>query len=359
MPQSLPSFLRRLCKLLEGYCVVAFLLVGWPLSAFLILLVAMARLMRRRSEPVTTLGSARWSDEKELRHAGMLGASSGLILGRIPKPTGLLERLTGSGGGSTEWVRAPQSVHTMICGPTGSGKGVSFVIPTLQSNPDSMVVVDFKGELARICAAYRRKRFGHRIVLLDRFQLVTSKPDSYNPMAQILRGDANAIADCADLANAVVVRPENQHERHWDDSAEAVIAAVAATVVGYGDAANRSLQTVRDIICRPEKLETAIQLMTESELWGGALAQMGGQLRYFAEKEKASVISSTLRHLRFLSTPAVAAGVAESSFDPCELRSGKMTVFLIIPPDRAHAQSGLLRYWVSSLLRASMRGGLQ
>jgi len=86
---------------------------------------------------------------------------------------------------------------------------------------------------------------------------------------------------------------------------------------------------------------------------------MGGQIMSLADKEKASVLSTALRHLRFLGTPAVAESTRSSSFDPSLLRRGRMTVYLILPPDRAQAQSGLLRMWVGSLMRACVRGGLQ
>lgn len=48
-----------------------------------------------------------------------------------------------------------------------------------------------------------------------------------------------------------------------------------------------------------------------------------------------------------------------SSFDPAELRSGKLTVYLILPPNHMRAQSALLRMWISSQLRAVVAGGLQ
>ena len=42
-------------------------------------------------------------------------------------------------------VRMPNAVHTMVCAPTGVGKGVSCVVPFLLSCRESAVVVDFKG----------------------------------------------------------------------------------------------------------------------------------------------------------------------------------------------------------------------
>ena len=50
------------------------------------------------------------------------------------------------------------------------------------------------------------------------------------------------------------------------------------------------------------------------------------------------MMTTTNRFLRFLDTLAVADNTKTSSFNPAELRKGKMTVYLILPPEhmRAH-----------------------
>ena len=48
-----------------------------------------------------------------------------------------------------------------------------------------------------------------------------------------------------------------------------------------------------------------------------------------------------------------------SSFDPADLLTGKMTVYLVLPPEHMRAQSPLLRLWIGSMLRAVVKGGLQ
>jgi type IV secretion system protein VirD4 len=313
---------------------------------------------RRRGPQLTTLGSARWADQGDLTSAGLLGASSGLILGTadwrrrwwrfgrrsVPRPR--------------ELVRLPNAVHTAVFAPTGVGKGVSLVIPNLMTNPESMVVLDFKGELATLAARYRERTFGHRIVLVDPYRVVTKSPDTLNPLDSIDRTSATALDDCNDIANALVVRTGKETEPHWNDSAESVIAAVAATVVGYSESGQRSLNTLREIIGQPSMLDLSVKLMLESAHWNGALRPMGGQLLHLADREKASVLSSAMRHLRFLGTPAIMESTSKSSFDPRRLRTERMTVYLILPPDRASAQTGLLRMWVASMLRSCVKSGL-
>jgi type IV secretion system protein VirD4 len=370
----LSRLLLTQAALLGGYCIGALILLGWPASGILLGLLAFLRASGRGHKRLTTLGSARWAEKRDLQKAGMLNAKSGLILGRMPGKARLgpgVSQLLNWSVGSSEacrqfWsgrqksvVRLPKAVHTAVFAPTGVGKGVSCILPFLLNSDESCVVLDFKGELARITAEHRRKAFGHKVVLLDPYQSVTRTPDTFNPLDFMDKNDRLAIDECNDLASALVVRTGDERDPHWSDSAEAYISAVMTTVVAYGETRTRSLQTVREILSLPQKHDLAIKLMMESDMWGGLLAQMGGQLLHFTDKEKSSVLSSALRHLRFLGTPAVVASTSESSFDPSELRKGRMSIFMILSPDRAKAQAGLLRMWIGSLLRACVRGGLQ
>ena len=92
---------------------------------------------------------------------------------------------------------------------------------------------------------------------------------------------------------------------------------------------------------------------------GGNACPYGRAASSFVDREKSSALSTVSRHLRFLDTPAIAASTRSSSFDPGMLLSGKMTAYLILPPELIRSQSALLRMWIGSLLKAVVRGGLQ
>ena len=182
--------------------------------------------------------------------------------------------------------------------------------------------------------------------------MVTQDPDTFNPLDFIDKDSPTAIDECRDLAEALVIRTGQEKDPHWVDSAEAWISALIALVVQYGEANDRSLQTVRTLLTSPDKLEMAIKLMCASDAWEGMLARMGNQLTNFKDKELGSTMTTTNRFLRFLDTLAVADSTKTSSFDPDDLRKGNMTVYLVLPPEHMRAQSPLLRMWISSLLRA-------
>lgn len=353
----------------------------WPASAFVIVALLLAMFGKKGYRRLTTLGSARWADWNDLRWAGMLNAGSGLIVGRLPaRPqsrmfsavAGLFRGricaqeachgvLTACRRARGDLVRLSNAIHIAVFAPSGGGKGVSCIVPFLKTCDESCVVIDFKGENARLTAAHREKHFGHRIVVLDPFHVVTSAPDTFNPLSFIDKENPIAIDACNELAKALVLRTGEEKEPHWNDSAEGWIAALIAMVVQYGDAGEgtRSLQTVREILSNPQKLEMAIKVMTESEAWNGILARLGGQLTHFIDKEKSSTMTTVGRHLRFLDSLPIVDCTKESSFDPAALRRGKTTIYLVLPPNQMQTQAPLLRLWITSFFRSVVAGGLQ
>ena len=360
--------------MMTGYSfVLLFMMSPWLMGSIVIitvLLVAKGGFVR-----LTAFGTARWADTDDLRNAGMLDGP-GLIVGRVwgqKSLKGFLSlfnpRVVSAVAcqqflamwlkSEPSLVRLSNAVHTMVVSPTGGGKGVSFVIPHLLTCPDSMVVVDFKGENARLTAEHRRQVFGHQIVLLDPFRVVTQSPAGFNPLDFIDKDSPVAIDECRDLAEALVVRTGQERDPHWVDSAEVAIAAMIAVVVLYGQEGDRSLQTVRGILSKPSEMEGVIRLMCESPAWDGMLARLGNQLTQFKDKELASTLTTTSRFMRFLDTLAIAESTKASGFNPADLRNGKVTVYLVLPPEHMRAQSALLRMWVGSMLRAVVRGGLQ
>jgi len=367
-----------------GYAVASAILDLGGLVIIGIIVLVLAAITRRRSEAFTAFGTARWADANDLRAEGMLGAISGPILGRVmddgkpplrkatrelfdftvPSKLACEQFLASIRFGekakeNPALVRMPKAVHTAVFAPTGVGKGVSCVIPFLLTTDESAVVVDFKGENFRLTSEHRRREFGHRIVVLDPFRMVSQTPDTFNPVEFIDRESPTAIDDCRDLGEALVIRTGQEKDPHWTDSAEAWIATLIALVVQYAEFEDRSLQTVRTLLTSPEKLELAIKLMCASEAWQGILSRMGCNLTHFKDKELGSTLTTTNRFLLFLDTLAVVESTETSSFNPADLLGGKTTIYLVLPPEHMRAQSPLLRMWIGSLLRAVVRGGLE
>ncbi|WP_020472424.1 type IV secretory system conjugative DNA transfer family protein [Zavarzinella formosa] len=339
--------------------------------AALVVCVAMCLRETRRSSDA--FGSARFASPQELLDMTESNQEPiiGHIQGKITRRQGLKalfdRRLEPNKGvrrflascqrrQHRKLVRLKDAVHVAVFAPTGVGKGVSIVIPHLRTSADSMVVVDFKGELFRETADARRK-MGHRVVCLDPFG-VAGGTDTFNPMMGLSESHF-ALDECNDLAQEMVVRTGKEHDEHWNDSAQSLISALLGVTAIFADEDDKHLQSMRGVVSDDQKLEVAISSARNSPAWGGMIARAGHQLAQLKDRERASVLSTAHRHLRFLDTPAVAVNTRASTFDPAELCKGKMTVYLVLPPDHMRAQSGLLRLWIGSLLRVCVKNGLQ
>ena len=356
-------------------CVVMCMVQPWLIV--LIAIAAIAVAAKKKSTALWAHGTARWCDATELKAAGMLDADSGIIIGKVHMPKTKLramialfnrrivslvaceEFLAILGKGREKAQVRLNAIHTMVVAPTGVGKGASFVIPHLLTSPDSTVVVDYKGENFRATAEHRRTKYHHTIVVLDPFKVVTQTPDSFNPLDFIDGDNPLAIDDCRDLAESLVVRTGLEKEAHWADSAELWIWAMIAVVVLYSDRKDRSLQSVRKLLTNPDKMQAVIKLMCESNAWSGMLSRLGDQLTQFRDRELGSVLTTANRFARFMDTLAIFDSTSSSSFNPADLLKGRMTIYLILPPEHMRTQSPLLRMWIGSMLRAIVRGGIQ
>ena len=357
--------------LLVAYCVAMLvILIPW---AWVALPIGVVIFLCRKRRYLDSCGTARWADINDM--GGMLDGGNGLIIGQVEDTPGLIAatkalfdssvpsdvaclRFFQAGKPPLRTVRLNQAVHIAAFIPTGGGKGVSLVLPHLLTCTDSAVVLDYKKENARITAGARQK-MSHKIVLLDPFKSETQTPDTLNPLDFIDADSPTVLDEIRSLGNALVIRTGQEKEPHWNDSAEIWITAMIATVVAFAEPKDRSLQTVRTLLTDPKKMEAAIRLMCESTVWGGLLSRIGHQLTHFKDKELSSTLTTTNRHLRFLDTPAIFESTKSSSFNPADLVNGKMTCYLIIPPEHMTANTALLRMWIVTLLRAIVRGGLQ
>jgi type IV secretion system protein VirD4 len=367
------KFLRLILRLtitLLSY-TAAIITILWPWAGVGMVVVAVAALARKTAA-YTAHGTARWCEASEIPH---LLTGYGLILGHIAgKPSkwrgvlGLYNKklpakqavqrllMACQRKPPKNLVRLTNAVHTMVVAPTGVGKGVSCVIPWLLTNPDSAVVVDLAGENYHLTSDARRRQ-GQRIVRLDPFGVCGPGSDTFNPLDFV--NPDTLIDDARDLAEAIVVRTGSEKEPYWNDSAEIWIASIISAVTHFGSGEERSLQYVRDIISNPEKMQIAIKMLSDSDDYDGLLSRIGNKLKHYEGKTLASVLTAIDVQMRFLDTPSIMANTSRSSFNPNELVTGKMTAYLILPPDRFRACAGLLRMWLGAMMRAVVKGGVQ
>ena len=285
-------------------------------------------------------GSARFANRKELRK---LQREDGLLIGRNPH-TGRLLRYDGP-------------AHLITLAPTRAGKGVGTVIPNLLAAERSVLVIDPKGENARI-AREARRRFG-TVHVLDPFGVsdtgkVSGLPSAaYNPLDRLTPDSLDLGEDAASLTEALVMDPPGQvTEAHWNEEAKAILGGLIMFCVCHEDRDRRTLATVREYLTLPpEKLRALLELMQDSDAAGGLIARAANRFLGKADREAASVLSNAQRHTHFLDSPRIARVLSRSDFHFSDLRHRITSVFLVLPPNRMDAYSRWLRLLVSQALQ--------
>ena len=279
-------------------------------------------------------GSARFANRKELKK---LQREDGLLIGRNPH-TGRLLHYDGP-------------AHLITLAPTRAGKGVGTVIPNVLAAERSVLVIDPKGENARI-AGEARRRFG-TVHVLDPFEVSAHPSAAYNPLDRLTPDSLDLGEDAASLTEALVMDPPGQvTEAHWNEEAKAILGGLIMFCVCHEDRDRRSLATVREYLTLPpEKLRALLELMQDSDEAGGLIARAANRFLGKADREAASVLSNAQRHTHFLDSPRIAKCLARSDFAFSDLRHRITSVFLVLPPNRMDAYSRWLRLLVSQALQ--------
>lgn len=374
-----PSLCRLLLVL--AVCLVCVNLLGLGLRYPGLLLILIGFVAWKRingQEPGDSHGSARASGFGELWRHRLLG-SEGLIMGTggyieppgwkeavralfSPLPPRLACQLFLAGFLGRRWsddtvIRIKDYVHIGTFAPTGSGKGVSALIPNLLSIESSCVINDPQGSLFAASAAHRKSSFGHRIVRLDCFAVCGESRDGLNVLDFLDVNSPDFLDQCRDLANMLVVRTGEEHDPHWNDRAEQVLTAAIVFVKAMEpDPAHCTLLTVRALVSSMDAFLAMVNTMRQIPGFGGVVKRQGDSLTSLKDKELHGVMSTVQRHTAWMDSPAVARYLSRSTFDPRELRGGRMSIYLILPPERLVTMAPLLRVTLGTIIRVITRG---
>lgn len=294
---------------------------------------------RFRHETGTAHGTAHFATRRDLKRTGLFG-DNGLVLGRH----------------RGDLLRHRTDKHLLTLAPNRAGKGVSAIIPNLLTYPGSMLVVDPKGENARITAR-RRHRMGQKIFVLDPWGITGFRSARFNPLSMLTADSVDLAEDAMLLADSLVVPGGKVDDEFWNGEAKAMIAGLIMHIVTGERKERRHLGTLRAMLTLgPEEFADLLDEMAASDAAHGLVARTARRLMQKNDRERSSVISTAQAQTHFLDSPRMAEALRASSFDPANLKSGRKTVYLVLPADRLTTHSRWLRLVISLCLSALTRG---
>ena len=303
--------------------------------AAFVVAVAMSVWRAREVQKVTTYGSARWAEAREIRKAGLL------------HPDGVLLGLWRGA-----YLRHHGPEHVLCFAPTRSGKGVGLVVPTLLTWPGSAIVHDIKGENWGLTAGWRA-RFG-RVLLFDP---TNTKSTAYNPLLEVRRGGWE-VRDVQNIAD-VLVDPEGALEKrnHWEKTSHSLLVGTILHVL-YAEK-EKTLAGVANFLSDPKRpIETTMRAMMSTPHLGKTgvhpvVASAARELLNKSENERSGVLSTAMSFLGLYRDPVVAAVTARCDWRIRDLVEAEhpVTLYLVVPPSDISRTKPLIRLILNQIGR--------
>jgi type IV secretion system protein VirD4 len=248
--------------------------------------------------------------------------------------------------------------NILTVAPAGSGKFTTTIAQTLMVNTESAFVLDVKGESWAVTSP-QRKRMGHRVVTINPFNMFGTMlgldgklSDGFNPLAKLDPKSDSFVTDIDALAAAMIVQEGN--DPHFPNRARDLVACLMAHVCSDPEelkAGNNHLPRVRQLLGLPrEELAAYMEAARSNPM--PRVANLAGGFTDPVSREIGGVISTAIGQLSFLDHPQIAAFLSRSTFDFGQLRTGLMTIYLMIPPNELNTYYRFARLIVQACFNA-------
>lgn len=291
-----------------------------------------------RSQAISTYGSARWADFRDVQQAGLLGGH-GVVLGLYDQ----------------RYLRHDGPEHVLAVAPTRSGKGVGLVLPTLLTWPASAVIHDVKGENWELTAGYRAQ-FSN-CLLFDPTNPLSAR---FNPLLEVRKGPME-VRDVQNIAD-ILVDPEGARERrdHWEKTAHSLLVGAILHVL-YAEA-EKTLARVASFLADPSRSITrALKIMLATNHLGTddapkvhpVVASVARELLNKSDNERSGVVSTAMSFLGLYRDPVIAETTSRSDWHVVDLVTAErpISLYLVVPPSDISRTRPLVRLILNQIGR--------
>lgn len=300
---------------------------GPPAGGFFIALVVLFAMraplsdFRPFKKKETIHGDAKWASEEEIREA-KLRAKKGILLGRT---------------GSKNYLIANDFQHILLFAPTGSGKGVGFVIPNLLYWEESVICHDIKMENYELTSGYRDGKLKQPCFVWN-----PADPNGishcYNPLDWLSEKPGQLVDDVQKICNLIL--PEQEF---WQNEARSLLLGVILYLVAVPEKITSFGEVVRTMRSDDVVYNLAVVLDTI----GGKIHPVSymniAAFLQKADKERSGVISTMNSGLELWANPLIDTATATSDFDLQLLKKKKQTIYCGVTPDNLQRLEPLLK----------------
>lgn len=270
-------------------------------------------------QPEKVYGDASWANPSDIE-AAALRSKKGMLIG------------VDAGG----YFVADGFQHALLFAPTGSGKGVGFVIPNLLFWSDSVVVHDIKLENHGLTSGWREKQ-GQKVFVWE-----PSNPDGithcYNPIDWVSTKPGQMVDDVQKISNLIM--PEKDF---WNNEARSLFLGVTLYLIADPTKTKSFGEVVRTMRSDDVVYNLAVVLDT----LGGVIHPVAymniAAFLQKVDKERSGVISTMNSSLELWANPLIDSATASSDFNVQEFKKVKTTVYVGLTPDNIQRLQKLMQ----------------
>lgn len=325
-------------------------LLGSIAAAGVALLVVLpAGLVAAARRPRPLHGDARFASRAEVARAGLL------LDGRHRGPPAILLGRLGR-----QFLALPGQLSVMLSAPTRSGKGVGVVIPNLLHWPDSVVVLDIKGENYDVTAGYRAAH-GQAVYAFSPFDEAACS-HRWNPLGAVRTSPLHRIGDLLQIGQVLFPSDGNgtSSEAFFNDQARNLFLGLGLLLLETPALPRTVGEMLRQSSGQGRTLKDHLAALIDGRRESGQplsdeCCDALQRLLANSENTLASIVATFNAPLVVFADAVVDAATSADDFDLEALRRRRMSVYVRIPPHRLASARPLLALFFSQLVSLNTR----
>lgn len=316
------------------------LLAAISLSAGGLLVVLPVALVAASHHRRALHGSARFATTAEVRLAGLHDTG---------KPGILVGRHRG------KFLSLQGQLSVMLSAPTRSGKGVGVVIPNLLNWPDSVVVLDIKGENYELTAGFRQA-CGQPVYAFSPFN-DDAGSHRWNPLTAVRASELHRVGDLLNIGQVFFPNDGSgtSSEAFFNDQARNLFLGLGLLLLETPDLPRSIGEMLRQSSGKGQSLRGHLiaviaQRHEQKRPLSDECTDALQRLLSNSDNTMSSIVATFVAPLTIFADAIVDAATCADDFSLEDLRRKRMSVYVRIPPHRLASARPLLNLFFSQLV---------
>ncbi|MBE2241944.1 MAG: type IV secretory system conjugative DNA transfer family protein [Burkholderiaceae bacterium] len=286
-------------------------------------------------------GDARFASAADVARAGLTGNGDG--------PRILIGRHRG------RFLSLPGQLSVMLSAPTRSGKGVGVVIPNLLNWPDSVVVLDIKGENYDVTAGWRAAH-GQAVYAFSPFD-EDARSHRWNPLTAVRISPLHRIGDLLTIGQVFFPNDGSgtSSEAFFNDQARNLFLGLGLVLLESPQLPRTIGEMLRQSSGKGRSLKDHLAgLITQRRDGGKPLTDecVDALQRLLSNSENtlSSIVATFNAPLTIFADAVVDAATSADDLQLQDVRRRRMSIYVRIPPNRLASARPLLNLFFSQLV---------